>query len=343
LDKDFMQKQATQEVAEVIKRLPGTPTTFNQGFATGNNGTPGVNAPRLRGLGPEATLVLVDGLRFPTHPIPINQTNAAVDINSIPLAAIDTIEVLKDGGSATYGSDAVAGVINLRLKDSYEGFDITSYFGISQRGDSETWHESFVTGLSKPLGSGKFNVVAAFDYFQQGAIRAQDRSFTTTDYFKLSSKYSGNASAYNRARLGASFPGSPGSNLGDFVGTTTGNDYIVPPGTTVARTAPPGTPGGLLVNPSFLQAGTFGFYNYHPDFWLLQPRTTRMGGLIKLSYNVTDWLKLYDTFIITTNHESSETPNQGVSAGPFPLDNVRAYQFMCRLSTRSTERGKCLP
>jgi hypothetical protein len=50
LDKDFMQKQATQEVAEVIKRLPGTPITFNQGFATGNNGTPGVNAPRLRGL-----------------------------------------------------------------------------------------------------------------------------------------------------------------------------------------------------------------------------------------------------------------------------------------------------
>ena len=61
LDRDFMQKQGTQAVADVIQRLPGTPLTFNQGFATGNNGTPGVNAPRLRGLGPEATLVLVDG------------------------------------------------------------------------------------------------------------------------------------------------------------------------------------------------------------------------------------------------------------------------------------------
>jgi iron complex outermembrane recepter protein len=322
LDRDFMQKQSTQAVADVIARLPGTPLTFNQGFATGNNGTPGVNAPRLRGLGPEATLVLVDGLRFPTHPIPINQTNAAVDINSIPLAAIDTIEVLKDGGSATYGTDAVAGVINLRLKDSYQGFDLTSYFGISQRGDGEVWHQTFVTGLTKPLGSGKFSVVAAFDYYQQGAIRAQDRSLTKTDYFKFSSKYSGNASDYNRARLGASFPGSPGSNLGDFVGTTSGNDFIVPPGTTQAPTAPPGTPGGLLVNPSFLQAGTYGFYNYNPDFWLLQPRTTRIGGLIKATYDATDWLKFYDTFIITDNHESGESPNQGVAGGPFPLDNV---------------------
>jgi iron complex outermembrane receptor protein len=322
IDRDFMQKQSTQQVADVINRLPGTPLSFNQGFATGNNGTPGVNAPRLRGLGPEATLVLVDGLRFPTHPIPINQTNSAVDINSIPLAAIDTIEVLKDGGSATYGTDAVAGVINLRLKDSYEGFDLTSYFGISQRGDGEVWHQTFTTGLSKPLGSGKFSVVAAFDYYQQGAIRAQDRSLTKTDYFKFSSKYSGNASDYNRARLGASFPGTPGSNLGDFVGVNTGNDYVVPPGTTQAPTAAPGTPGGLLVNPSFLQAGTYGFYNYNPDFWLLQPRTTRIGGLIKATYDVTDWLKFYDTFIISDNHESSQTANQGVAGGPFPLDNV---------------------
>jgi iron complex outermembrane receptor protein len=322
LDRDFMQKQGTQAVADVINRLPGNPISFNQGFATGNNGTPGVNAPQLRGLGPEATLVLVDGLRFPTHPIPINQTNAAVDINSIPLAAIDTIEVLKDGGSATYGTDAIAGVINLRLKDSYEGFDLTSYFGISQRGDGEVWHETFVTGLSKPLGSGKFSVVAAFDYYQQGAIRAQDRSLTKTDYFKFSSKYSGNASDYNNFRLGASFPASPGSNLGNFVGQTSGNDLVVPPGTTTAPTAAPGTPGGLLVNPGFLHSGTYGFYNYNPDFWLLQPRTTRIGGLIKATYDVSDWLKFYDTFIITTNHESNESPNQGVLGGPPPLDNV---------------------
>jgi iron complex outermembrane receptor protein len=293
LDRDFIQKQGTQSVSDVIQRLTGTPSSFTQNFATGNNGTPGANAPRLRGLPIEATLTLVDGLRWPTHAIPYNQTNAAIDINSIPLAAIDRIEVLKDGGSATYGSDAVAGVINLVIKDSYEGTDITSYFGISQRGDSETFHDSFVTGLTKPLGSGKLSVVAAFDYFQQGAIRAEDRAFTTTNYKKLSSKYR------------SAPPGSPVSYLGDY-NDAAGNDYFTPPGTTGGRPT-------LLLNQM-----PPGYFLFTPDYWLLQPRTTRYAGLIKATYTATDWLKFYDTFLITTNHETAESPNQGVSSGPAP-------------------------
>jgi len=127
------------------------------------------------------------------------------------------------------------------------------------------------------------------------------------------------------------------------VGQTSGNDLVVPPGTTTAPTAAPGTPGGLLVNPGFLHSGTYGFYNYNPDFWLLQPRTTRIGGLIKATYDVTDWLKFYDTFIITDNHESNESPNQGVAGGPFPLDNVGNVPVNVPTPTRSTGRAKCLP
>ena len=318
LDKDFIQKQGSQTVANVIERLTLTPSSFNQGAATGNNGTPGVDAPRLRGLPIRATLVLVDGLRFPTHAIPVGQTTAAVDINSIPLAAIDTIEILKDGGSAIYGSDAVAGVINLRLKDSYEGFDLTSYFGISQRGDSETFHESFVTGMTQPLGHGKLSVVAAFDYFQQGAIRAQDRALTRTDFFRLSGKYAGNPQDPN----GPSTAGSPGTYLPSFYDAG-GNDYVVAPGTTsgpapLLTDGPFGTPSDL----AFTNTGAYGFYTYTPDYWLLQPRTTRIGGLIKLTYSINDWLKFYDTFIITTNHETNESPNQGVASGPAPAGDA---------------------
>src|ERR1700730_11451335 len=246
LDRDFIQKQGTQSVSDVIQRLTGTPSSFTQNFATGNNGTPGAHAPRLRGLPIEATLTLVDGLRWPTHAIPYNQTNAAIDINSIPLAAIDRIEVLKDGGSATYGSDAVAGVINLVIKDNYEGADLTSYFGISQRGDAEVFHDSFVAGLSKPLGSGKFSVVVGFDYFQQGAIDARDRSFTTANWGKLSSKYR-NLST-----------GSPDSYLSSFESPTRGLIWV-----------PTGTTGGA---PALLGTRPPNSTTFTPDFWVLQPR-----------------------------------------------------------------------
>ena len=78
--------------------------------------TPGATAISLRGLGPEATLVLINGRRVAAYPVGVGGTTAFVDLNSIPLSAIDSIEVLKDGASALYGADAVAGVINIKLR-----------------------------------------------------------------------------------------------------------------------------------------------------------------------------------------------------------------------------------
>ncbi len=95
------------------------------------------------------TLTLVDGHRFPDFPIPLGGAFSFVDLNSIPLAAIDRIEILKDGASAIYGDDAVAGVVNIILKNEYNGADIYNYYGISSRGDFETFH-SQVTGWCFP-------------------------------------------------------------------------------------------------------------------------------------------------------------------------------------------------
>src|SRR5258708_11376199 len=86
---------------------------------------------------------------------PQNSTAGAfnfVDINSVPVAAIDRIEILNDGGSATYGTDAVAGVVNFILKDLYQGADIQNYYGISQRGDFEVYHGQLVAGFEQKLG-----------------------------------------------------------------------------------------------------------------------------------------------------------------------------------------------
>jgi outer membrane receptor for ferrienterochelin and colicin len=87
----------------------------------------------LRGLGENNTLVLIDGQRQVPSPLAKNGPSNFVDINSVPLTTVDRIEILRDGASATYGADAVAGVVNIILKDGYNGVDLYTHYGITQR------------------------------------------------------------------------------------------------------------------------------------------------------------------------------------------------------------------
>ena len=120
-------------LADAVRSLP-----FNNGQAltptdAGTSFTPGVSSFNLRGLGNNSTLVLVNGRRAVPYAAPGFDGNQTVfDLNSIPESAIDSVDILKDGGSALYGSDAVAGVVNFRMKKNYVGaetsFEIGDYF-----------------------------------------------------------------------------------------------------------------------------------------------------------------------------------------------------------------------
>ena len=292
LDQDFITKQSDQTINDVLNRYPGGLSQQNAMTFAGNSNSPASSAYGLRGLPANDTLVLVDGYRFPSYPIPINSAFNFVDINSIPLAAVDRIEILKDGGSATYGSDAVAGVVNVITKDSYNGADITNYFGISQRGDFEVYHGSLTAGVSdKPLFGGKFSVVTAFDYYSQSPIESVDRWYAFGDRANLSPKYINQAVAF--------FPAN-----GSYIGNTTGNLYSVKPGTTGPN---------ISANDFFVNGPSFNTFN--PIDEQLAARETRYGGIVNTSYSPTDWLKFYDRFIIQRNEENSVTPNQGFSVG----------------------------
>src|ERR1700756_3997485 len=130
-DQTYIQNTGYQSVADVLQNLPAAAGNFNPGVTTGFGFSPGGASIALKGLPPNDTLVLVDGLRMPSYPFPQESTAATinyVDINSIPTGAVDRVDFLNDGGSATYGTDAVAGVVNFALKDQYNGgmFSITS-------------------------------------------------------------------------------------------------------------------------------------------------------------------------------------------------------------------------
>jgi outer membrane receptor protein involved in Fe transport len=206
------------------------------------------------------------------------------------LAGIDRIEILKDGGSATYGSDAVAGVVNVITKDTYNGADIVNYFGISQRGDFGVYHGSLTAGLSdKPLFGGKFSVVTAFDYYSQSPIESVDRWYAYGDRSKLSPNYFNQTVAF--------FPAN-----GSYGGNTTGNLYTVKPGTTGPN---------ITANDFFINGPTF--QTFVPIDEQLAARETRYGGILNANYSPTDWLKFYDRFIIQRAEENTVTPNQGFS------------------------------
>lgn len=293
-DQDYIQKHGDQTVADVINSLPQSIGYFSPVTTAGNSFSPGSAAVGLKGLPFNATLVLVDGIRFPTYPFFFNSTGGGpvgfVDLNSFPTASIDRVELLKDGGSATYGSDAVAGVINLVLKDEYQGADINYYYGISQRGDYEVSHAQFTGGVVQQLSEhSKFSIVASFDFYDQSPIMSEDRWYSNIlDHSLISPKYPPQPNFY--------------SPLGNFVDSS-GNLYVVRPGTT----GPNITKSDFTIND-----GTP--LNFSTQNQQITPRETRYGGTVKAEYQATDWLRFYDTFIIQRNEEYSVTPNQGYSA-----------------------------
>ncbi len=128
--------------------------TQGQQNTTSAQSTPGAQAVDLRGLGPNHTLVLINGRRTADFPLPLNGKSNFTDIGNIPLGMIDRIEVLTGSASAVYGSDAMAGVINFILKKSTDGTTIDYRYGDTSRGGGESHDLTLTTGFEQGNFSG---------------------------------------------------------------------------------------------------------------------------------------------------------------------------------------------
>ena len=136
--------------------------------------TPAASSISLRGLGPEATLVLINGRRVAAYPVGAGGSTAFVDLNSIPLSAIESIEVLKDGASSIYGADAVAGVINVKLRRGLDGSEVFSSYGNTTHQDSSEFVASVATGAVND----KVTLLAGANYYQRQSILHRDRAYS---------------------------------------------------------------------------------------------------------------------------------------------------------------------
>ena len=209
--------QVTME--DFVQNLPAN--TGGYFGKTVNNGNPGYATVSLRGLGSVRTLVLLNGQRMPSA-----GSNGFVDLNMIPVGMVERVEVLRDGASTVYGSDAIAGVVNVITKRDFKGAEFQTQYDVTGEGDGETTQASALFGASSDRG----NVVFGVDYTERKKIMQGDRDFSECPLYENpdGSLYCGGS--------GTSYPGHifsdtyadhilEGTNIVPFVGADHGFNY----------------------------------------------------------------------------------------------------------------------
>ncbi|NEX92611.1 TonB-dependent receptor [Caulobacter sp. 17J65-9] len=166
----YIEQTGSINTGDIVRTLPGTGvssiTPTNSGFATNGNAITTVD---LRNLGEDRTLTLVNGRRF----VPGVVGTQAVDYSTIPTGLVDRIDVITGGASAVYGSDALAGVVNILTRNDFEGFQLNGQYGISDRGDGVQWKVAALAGSQFQDGRGHAVINLGYDHV--GPIRARSR------------------------------------------------------------------------------------------------------------------------------------------------------------------------
>lgn len=183
LSAEDMETSGDVSLGDFLQRLPISGSAINRSNnASGNLGFPpdgaGVGAGSsevdLRYLSSKRVLVLVDGQRW-VRGSSASGVSGAVDLNTIPANAIGRIEVLQDGASTIYGSDAIAGVVNIITKTNYDGLDVSYYYGAYDEGDGESQEFNVSFGAE----SEDARIIVAASYTDQGDVSAADRDIST--------------------------------------------------------------------------------------------------------------------------------------------------------------------
>ena len=248
----------------------------------------------LRGLGAQRTLVLVNGRRFVPGGL---GADAAVDLNSLPSTVIERIEVLKDGASAVYGSDAVGGVVNVITRSDLDGVEFESYQGVSGAGDGVAVDLAFTAGLRRDRG----NILFSAGYHDQRPVWTYERGFSESDknynWAKNDGSFTTSGSSATPEGHIVDQSGEAGNGAWQAVNAAAGEgagDYHLDP---AAGWRPFSYAGNSL-------DGTGDLYNYQPENYIFTPQkryTTFLGGTHRLSDRLRPFFE-----VVYTNRQSEQ-------------------------------------
>ena len=262
LDRQAIEATGLASVGDILQDLPSSGSAINTTF---NNGGDGSTTVDLRNLGSNRVLVLINGRRWNPG------LGGSVDLNNIPSAIIERIEVLKDGASAIYGSDAIAGVVNIFTRKDYEGAYANAYFGENMEGDGRVELYDFGVGATGDKGS----AFLALSYLQQGEIMAGDRDISAVPVFGAPEN----------------FGGSSGTPQGRFLHYDPGFNNIFDNTLTASGAFTP------WVEPTSR-------FNFAPDNYLQTP-SERTNVFAQGQYELADWVE-FRTEVFYGNRKSSQ-------------------------------------
>ena len=266
-----IEQAGTGSLYTFIKKIPEAGAN---GFGENrvNTSSPGTASVSLRGLGANSTLVLLNGRRLTAAPFAQGGSAATlgtiqfVDLNMIPVDALARVEVLKDGASAIYGADAVAGVVNFILKDNVQGSTVRAYYGDFPGGiAANTFKGSVYAGAT----SGKLKVFALANFMHQAKIQYPE---------------------FSQKSISLSTTQNPGTFIIPVGGTNPITGAVIPAGTAAAARTFAVSSTSTAFPPSFISTTNTTTPNRHNINEVLtpQPRVTRYGALATASYELSN-------------------------------------------------------
>ncbi|HRE45547.1 MAG TPA: TonB-dependent receptor [Terricaulis sp.] len=275
----------------------------------------------LRGLGSARNLILIDGRR------PIGSTaGGTVDVNTIPAAIVERVELITGGAASTYGADAVAGVVNFILRDNFEGFAVDAQYRLTERGDGEEWGTDFTFGGN--FADGRGNAVFNASYFSRevmykGARDWAAQATNTTTIFPGGSWAPG-AAAPTQAQVDALFGAGNCANNGGWAGFGFNPDGSlfctgVSTSATLNTYGYTGPAGAIATN----FAPNIFSYNFEPDNILVLP-LERWSFFSRVSLDVNDAFRPYIQASFTNYNAKQElaaTPAGGTTGWNVPVSN----------------------
>ncbi|MBB5191587.1 iron complex outermembrane receptor protein [Silvimonas terrae] len=280
-------------------------TGFTQGADYGNTFTPAANAINLRGLGPNHTLVLINGRRVADYPVAYDGTVNFVNLANIPSALVDRIEILNAGASAIYGSDAIAGVVNIILKHHADGVDVNVKAGSTSRGGGDNGRVQISGGKD----FGDLSTVFGLEISKTRSIAAQDRDFMS------SSTLEGETPTKTWSRLDAT--------TGQYLDGSTACGNLS------------GLFGGTNV-PVNSKSGVYcGSGKAQPDYWTVQTANQSENLYGGFDYRLTDSTTLFGNVMLGWNHTTNNTrgpswTSLGATSGYFLNQNTGDYESWTR-------------
>ncbi|HET6566281.1 MAG TPA: TonB-dependent receptor, partial [Xanthomonadales bacterium] len=243
---------------EYLNQMPQVQPGYGR---TSNNPGDGTAQINLRNLGPGRTLVMMNGRRLAPSGV-----GSAVDVNNLPSALVDRVEIITGGASTVYGSDAIAGVVNFITRDNFDGLTVEGSYYITEQGDSDIWDANLVWG--NEFADGRGNVTLYAGLYEREALFASEREFTSVPYAEDIINGVINESGSTSTPEGVIF--GPRFNLGSGPVQVTFN--------------PDGTPRAFL-NPADL-------WNFAPVNYLQIPLTRKTIGMLG-HYEFTDHIEGY--------------------------------------------------